>query len=350
MAIIRKGFGSPTIKDVALEAEVSISTVSRVINRKGGVSEELKNRINTTIDRLRYRPNIVARSLKAKNTKIIGLIIPSIENPIFPTLVKVIESTAQQYGFSTILCNSDGILENEARYLELLVGQQVDGIILDAIGTSQHGYDIVRESNTPLIVLGKAIEGFPATRVTINNFMGAYMAVEHLIRIGMRKIAFIYGHLEATSAIEDRLGGYRKCLDDHGIAFNPDLLVKDNGTFAGGAYATQILLDQSISFDSIFASNDIMAIGSIGRLQDQNLKVPEDISVIGYDDIPISAIFSPHLSTVKPPIMEFGREAVKAILRIVFQKKDLLQEKVFDPVLLIRQSTRPIGVVRPYED
>lgn len=339
--IDNQGFnGNATIKHVARMAGVSISTVSRVINKKGGVSKELEDKIKSAIDTLKYMPNTVARALKAKSTKSIGLIIPSIENPVFPPLVKVIEDTAKKYGFSTILCNSDGILEEEAKYLQLLAEKQVDGIILNAIGDYHEKFEIVRNTNTPIIVLGKKIESFKTTFVTVNNSMGAYMATEYLIKIGMKHIAFLFGSMEASSAINDRFEGYKGALREYKIKFDSKLIAKGNRSLEGGALATDELIKRGVPFDAIFASNDMMALGCIEKLLDCGYTVPGDISVIGYDDIPMASIFRPHLSTVRTPIQDFGREAVKTILRIIYTKNDKLNEKTFEPELVIRDSTR----------
>lgn len=329
-----------TIKDVAKAAGVSICTASRVVNHKPGVSENVTARVRQAIDTLKYRPNVVARALKARATKSIGLIIPSIENPVFPPLVKVIEDTANRYGFSTILCNSDGEIEKEGKYLELLIEKQVDGIILNAIGAYHPKLEAVKETNTPIVVIGRKIEGFQTTNVTVNNFKGAYMAVEYLIQSGMREIAFLFGQLESNSAIHDRFDGYKKALKDHGIRYKKELMVKGSRSFSGGVDAVKELLARKISFDSIFASNDIMAVGCMEELSSHGFKVPEDISVIGYDDISSAHFIKPRLSTVLNPPDIFGKEAVKAILRLIYSKKDMQIEKVFEPQLIIRESTK----------
>lgn len=330
----------PTIKDVAKLANASKSTVSRVINNQGGVSRELKEKIKEAIDTLKFKPNKVARALKARSTKSLGLIIPTVENPVFAPLVKVIETAADKYGFSTILCNSDGIIEKEARYLELLIEKQVDGIIFNAIGEFHKGFEIVKDTNTPIVVLGKKIVGFETTNVTVNNFKGTYIAVEHLIKTGMRSIAFLFGKLEASSAILDRFEGYKSALADNNIEFNEGLVIKGKRSFEGGMSAADELMESGIKFDSVFASNDILAIGCIEKLIEKGYSIPNNISVIGYDDIPASRVIRPRLSTVLNPADVFGTEAVKAILRIIYSKKDTYQEKIFEPELIIRDSTR----------
>jgi len=332
----------PTINDVAKLANSSKSTVSRVINNQGGVSKDLEEKIRDAIDVLKFKPNKVARALKARSTKSIGLIIPTVENPVFAPLVKIIETTADKYGFSTILCNSDGVVEKESKYLELLIEKQVDGIIFNAIGEFHKGFEIVKDTNTPIVVLGKKIEGFETTNVTVNNFRGAYIAVEHLIKIGMRNIAFLFGKLEANSAIFDRFEGYKSALDDNNIIFNEELVVRGKNSFEDGESATNELIQRGVNFDSIFASNDILAIGCIERLIDKGYSIPKDVSVIGYDDIPASRVIRPKLSTVLNAPDVFGTEAVKTILRIIYSKKDTYQERMFEPELIIRDSTRQL--------
>lgn len=171
------------------------------------------------------------------------MIVPSIENAVFPSLIKVIEDTAKKYGFSTI-CNSDGSVEEEARYLQLLLEKQVDGIIFNAMGIYNERFQIVRDTNTPIIILGKKIEGFKTTNVTVNNFRGAYMAVEHLIKLGMRDIAFLFGQLEASSAISLRYEGYKAALVDNNIKYREELVITGNWSFEGGISATEELLSK----------------------------------------------------------------------------------------------------------
>lgn len=332
---------TPTIKDVARMAGVSTSTVSRVINNQGGVSRDLTERITRAIDTLKFKPNQVARALKARTTHSIGLIIPTVENPVFTPLVKVVETTADRYGFATILCNSDGLIEKEARYLELLVEMQVDGIIFNAIGQYDQRFEIVKNCHTPIIVMGRKIKGFETANVNANNFRGAYLAVEYLIKTGMRDIAFLFGQLESFSAIGDRFAGYQAALRDCGIAFRDDMVVECKRSFEGGVSAADELLSRGIRFDSVFASNDMVAIGCIEKLTEKGYSIPGDISVVGYDDIPSGRVIKPRLSTVVNPPDKLGVGAVKNLLRIIYTQKDDLQEKMFEPHLVLRNSTRP---------
>jgi LacI family transcriptional regulator len=331
-----------TIKDVAKMANVSIYTVSRVVNNQGGVSETAETKVKEAIAALEYRPNIIARALKGRATKSLGLIIPSIENPVFPPLVKVIENTANKYGFTTILCISDGILEKEKQHLELLIEKQVDGIIFNAMGGYHKGFEIVNRTHTPIIVIGRKIEGFETSNVSVNNFHGGYLACEYLIKTGMKNIAILLGQLEASSAMEDRFEGYKAALKNYHIEYNENLVVKGRWSFEEGILATEELLSRNVAFDSVFASNDTIAIGCMEKLISAGYAIPDKISVIGYDDVPIASIIRPHLSTVRHPKLQFGAEAVKTILRLIHTAEDKKQEFLFEPELVIRDSTKPL--------
>lgn len=336
----KKVNNNATIKDVAKMANVSISTVSRVVNRKEGVSEELETKIKNAIEKLKYKPNTIARALKNNTTKSIGLIVPSIENAIFPQLIRVIEDTARKYGFSTILCNSEGDVEAEARHLELLVEKQVDGILFDAMGIYNKNFEVVNDTNTPILILGKKIENFDVPNIEVDNFIGAYQAVDYMVKSGNSKVVFMFGQLESDSAISSRFGGYKAALRDNQIPYLEELVVKGTWSFEGGIVATDELLSRGIKFDSVFASNDMIAIGCMERLLQIGYKIPEDVCIMGYDDIPIASIIRPHLSTVRTPIKDFGIESVKTILRIIFTKNDNISTKIFKPDIIIRNSTK----------
>lgn len=329
-----------TIKDVAKLAGVSISTVSRIINNTGGVSEDLEERIKKAIEELNYRPNSIARALKSKTSKSIGLIIPSIMNPVFPPLVKVIEDTASRYGFSVILCNSDGLIENELKYISLLKEKQVDGIILNSMGMYDKSANNVITEDTPIVVIGKKIDEILTTNVTINNYRGAYDMTKYLIDIGMRNIAFIAGELESVSAVNDRYEGYKKALADNNIDLNCEYVVKGIKYTNKDSYDFETILSKGIKLDAVFTTDDIVAITCIDTLFRYGYRVPDDISVTGFGDIFMASVYRPHLTTVRIPIDNLGVEVVKAMLRIILAKRDKKSEVVLEPEIVIRDSTK----------
>lgn len=330
-----------TIIDVAQRSGTSISTVSRVINGKGGVSPELETRILAAIRDLRYRPNSVAQALKNKNTRLIGLIIPSVCNPIFSLLVKEMEKSAEAADYSILLCNSDGSIEKEIKYLELMVKNCVEGIIFNATGIYDERFLLVAEANIPLLLYGKKLPGLTCRNITLNNQGGAYRAVEHLIITGSKHIAFVFGQYESISATEDRFAGYRQALQANSLPFDERLVIRtQNAEDDGGRYATGLLLEKAPYVDAIFASNDIMAMGCLDELLRSGKRVPEDIAVMGYDGIPYVRMVRPSLSTIGTPTAEMGAEAVRIILDQISGADNSASETLFEPILIAADSTK----------
>lgn len=331
-----------TIKDVAQLAGTSISTVSRVINNSGGVSPKLQVKIERAIEQLDYRSNSVARALRMQSTKTLGLIVPSVENPAFGLLSKSIESTAHRYGFSIILCNSDGNLEREVQYMQLLLNKQVDGILFNAIGLYDERFLDVLRSHVPLVVIGQKIVGLATPNVTTDNRKGAFDAVSYLLSTGLKRIAFIFGLHESVTALEDRFKGYHEALISHGIPLDESLVVRNTASLSGGNAVEQLLRNEVV-FDAIFAANDLIAFGCIKQLRSHGYRIPEDISVMGYDMTPFSQMWYPSLSTVNSHLDLLGQEAVKAILRIVYTGKSSLDERVLNAELHLGGTTRAIS-------
>lgn len=328
-----------TIKDVAHLAGTSISTVSRVVNNTGGVSPQLQAKIEHAIQQLDYRSNSVARALRMQSTKTLGLIVPSVENPAFGLLSKSIESTAHRYGFSIILCNSDGNLEREIQYMQLLLNKQVDGILFNAIGLYNERFLDVLRSHVPLVVIGQKIAGLATPNVTTDNQKGAFEAVSYLVSTGLKRIAFIFGLHESVTAVEDRFKGYREALAIHGIPFDDSLVVRNVSGF-NDENAIEQLLNQNVPFDAIFAANDLIAFSCIKQLRSRGYRIPEDISVMGYDMTPFSQMWYPSLSTVNSHLELLGQEAVKAILRIIYTGKNTPYERILNAELHLGGTTR----------
>jgi len=330
-----------TIIDVARLADVSISTVSRVINRQGGVSDELGRRISNAIETLNYKPNSVAQALKSKSTRLIGAIIPSVSNPIFSVLTKSLDEAAERYGYSLLICNSDSSVEKEVKCLDTLVNRQVDGIIFDGMGLYDPRFSRVYEAGVPLIYIGRKIEGFPCSNVTVNNKKGAYMAVSYLIETGARRIGFIFGKHESISATEDRFQGYKEALQNNGIPFDEALVVRTrDAQDDGGRYATRCLLDTVKDLDSIFVSNDLMALGCLNQLQLYGKKVPKEITVMGYDGIPYGRLMTPSLSTMIVPSKEMATAAVEMLTRRIDRADYMEEEIVFETQMYLGESTK----------
>ncbi len=338
----RKYAGENTINDVASHAGVSKATVSRVINKNPGVSTELEQRVKKAIEELNYRPNKLAQALKARNTNSIGLIVPSVENPVFAQLTRVVENTAQKYGFATILCNSEGDTEKEAECIRLLLEKQVDGIIFDAIGVYNDAFQDVLRHRVPIVLVGRKIDNFSVANVNVDNRLGGYMATSHLIKTGCRRIVFMQAEHEALSAVNQRFLGYKDALDEHGLALDEQLMPKTRLTFESGARAAGELLDQKVPFDAIFAANDLLALGCLDMLIERGIRVPEEVSIIGYDNIAFGGMARPRLSTVSNSVNTISVEAVKCVLRHIYSDNARTEEICLNPQLVLRQSTRNV--------
>ncbi len=332
-----------TIRDVARMAGVSEATVSRVINGVDGVSEPLLERVNGAIEALHYKPNSAARALKGKSSKTLGLIIPSVENPVFAQVVSHIERAAQRYGFSIILCSSEGDIRNEERYIEFLIEKQVDGILFDATGHYSDVFGELKSYGVPTVVIGKPIPGLAVTSVSVGNYDGARIACTHLIRTGCRKIVFLSSKYDALSALEDRFRGYCDALTENGLPINDAFVHQSATSYQAATEKTLGMIASGLRFDAVFASNDVLAIGCMNTLIDYGLRVPEDVSIMGYDDIPFSMMTRPRLSSVNNNIEALAGLAVKELLRIIYTRRDEVKSRCLDPELVLRETTRPIG-------
>lgn len=326
-----------TIKDVAKAAGVSIATVSRILNCTGGVSETLEARVREAIETLGYSTNDAARTLKGKNSFSIGLIIPDIQNPFFPALVRSIEDTAHASDHAVLLCNSDGDVEQEMRYIRFLHGKRVDGILLIGGQQSNKSVELAESLQMPIVLLDRRVKGEKLPAVFLDNAHGGRLAVEYLIDCGCQKIAFI-GRRSLSSA-EERFNGYCEALNDKNIEINRKLIQSQPFTFDGGYKGTKALLKEKVEFDAIFAGNDVMAFGAIACLQSHGMNVPQDIQVVGFDDIWMAKWYNPSLTTLCQPVAEIGQAAVNLLLNLREKTEPKVLEMRFLPQLIIRDST-----------
>ncbi|MGI6451053.1 MAG: LacI family DNA-binding transcriptional regulator [Desulfitobacteriia bacterium] len=308
-----------TIKDVAKRAQVSITTVSRVLNKtEHAVSPETRKKVLEAIEELGFIPNAMARGLHRNKTKAIGLIIQDISNPYYPSIVRGVEDEAQELGYTVILANAYRSKERTTKYLNVFREKRVDGIIFTGGGVVK---DAVEEKFFEQTSISTVVIGKPCTvrvpSVQVNNVQSSREACEYLLKLGHRHIVTITGPAESTTAI-DRLEGYRQALISHGIDPRKELIIQGNFEFASGYRAIKEFPEIGKGkVTAIFAQNDMMAIGAMKALQDEGLKVPEDIAIIGFDNIPLSSFVTPALSTVAVPVYEMGKTAMKMLADIL---------------------------------
>ena len=281
-----------TIYDIAKEANVSPATVSRVLNRQGNVRDDTAKRVLRVAKARKYSPNAMARSLRTKKSFLIGLIIPDIENPVYPAPVRGIQDVANQKDYSVIIHSTDGNERKEIETIRRLTAAGVDGLIINiSESCALLGEEIrrLRQGSLPIVALGPWHADLEIDCVSVDNQQGAYLATEHLLKLGHRKIAIVLGPKENLSSRE-RFRGYKKAMDDSCVQVLPDLIQEGNFKMGSGYKAAQKLLAGEEKPDAIFCVNDVMALGAVKAIQEGGLRIPEDLAVIGFDDIELAAL------------------------------------------------------------
>jgi LacI family transcriptional regulator len=332
-----------TIKDISREAGVSIASVSRVLNGDyGNVSEDTKNKILRIAKEMNYRPNRLARGLVMNRTNIIGLIVPDIVNPYFAELAKGIENRADTYGYKLILCNTDENLEKEASYIDVLLEYNVDGVLITGNEKSM-GNSILELKNCdiPLVSIDKDL-GDEAYNVYVGNLEGSYIAAEYLIKNGHRKIAFIGGE-GIPGSRNLRLEGYLKALKEYDIPVDNNLIKVGTYQMETGYQYTNLLLEKGLDFSAVVCGNDLIAFGVLTAVKDKGLKVPENISIVGYDDIYITTMTEPKLTTIKQPLSEISSYATEVLVKLIKKQPVEEKNKCFIPHLVVRNSVKNIN-------
>lgn len=303
-----------TIKDVAEAAQVSITTVSHVVNGTRFVSEDLRLRVLAAMQRLGYRPNGLARSLRRGHTGTIALILPDNANMFFAEIAREIEDLGFQNGYSVILCNTNNDNEKEIAYTTTLLEKQVDGLIFISAGGSQESLALLQASGTPLVIADRELAGVKADLIQIDNFNGGYLAGEYLVRLGHRRLGCISGPERLTPSAQ-RVEGFLKALADAHIPFEPYSLVSGDFSYPSGEQSMQQLLALGPRRPSaVFVCNDMMAIGALRAATIHGLQIPASLSIIGFDGISLANAVSPALTTIAQPIHEMAQNAVNLLL------------------------------------
>ena len=331
-----------TLERVAQVAGVSPATVSRILNGTAVVSDAKKRAVDTAIRRLAYVPNPVARGLAGGRTLSIGVITQSIDSPFYGITLRGIEEQLHAAGYSPLFVSGDWDADEEARCIELLRGRRVDGIIVLTGRLSDRALRACAKA-LPVVVTGRSLKAPGLMSLSFDNFEGGRLATHHLLVLGHRRIAFITGDPGHPDASE-RLRGYRAALEAAGLAFDPALVMPGLFDEASGQAAAERLLDSRQPFTAIFAANDQMAMGARLALHRRALRVPRDVSLIGFDDLPISRFVVPPLTTVHQPAYELGELAATTMLRLLGGTAPT--GALPAPRLITRDSTRALAAPR----
>lgn len=325
-----------SIKEVAKLAGVSVATVSRVLNKTGNVKDETVEKVMKVIEETGYKPNAIARSLKVKNTRTIGIMTPDISSPFFPEVIRGIEDVANMYGYNIILCNTDLDREKEERYLDVLTEKQIDGLIFMSNTVSNKLADKIKGMKIDTVLISTDYQDISS--VTIDNVKAAYDAVKYIIDRGYKKIAYIGGPMYDPNAGLPRYQGYVKALTEAGIEPNRDYIIEGNYRYKSGYDGAIKLLDLKDRPDAVFTASDEMAIGVIRAAMEMDIKIPKELGIVGFDNIRMSNMVYPSLTTISQPMYDMGAVSMRLLTKILNNEKIEHSKVTLKHKLVIRES------------
>ena len=330
-----------TMDEIAKLAGVSKATVSRVLNdSECGVGEQTRVRVKKIAEELGYSVEQTEKKKNVSFTRYIALILPDITNPFFADLAKSVEDSLRRKGYSLVLANTDFSEDNEAAQIRELMVKRLEGILLVPSGIrAREEHDLPRRYQIPMVLMDRKLEGISdIPGVYSNNEYASVISCEHLIRKGARDIVFISGPLNVSTSIE-RFEGYKAVLAQHSIPFRPEMCRHGSYTVESGYNAVLELERSGISYSAILAANDLMALGALKAIREFGYRVPEDVQIIGFDNIEFSQYCEPSLSTMQQPTFDMGAKAVELLTGII-EKRDPVQPERLIPKLLMRKTTR----------
>lgn len=328
-----------TIKEIAEMAGVSITTVSQILNNKGSrFSQETREKVLAIVEEHHYKPDYFASNLINRHSKTIGMIVPDVTDSFFSKVIEGVENYLHPLGYMILLCNSNHSQAKECQYIEEFVHRSVDGILLATphILPEKYGVATGAYQGIPMVLIDRGINERKSGRLIIKEYEGAYQALQQLIQRGHRHI----GLLKETSGyyqLTERVTAYSHVLKDAGIPYRNEYVCEGELTIAGGYQAAKVLLEQA-EITAIFCGNDEMAVGCYQAIHQKGKRVPEDISVVGFDGLEISEYLVPSLTTVRQPILEIGYQAAKFLVEAFDHPKKEMPNKIFETEVIVRGS------------
>jgi len=329
---------TPTSKDVAKYAGVSIATVSRVVNKQGNVSPEIRAQVQQAIEALGYQPSRTAQRLRAKRGHVIGLIISDVQNPFFTAVARGIEDVAYQHGYSLILCNSDEDSDKEHLYLDVMRAEAVAGVILATTVEENPGVHQLLEGGIPVVALDRRLNDPGIDSVLVDSVQGSVDLMSHLIELGHRRIGFIGGPATITT-MRERRDGYLLAHRKHGLTVSSELMRFGSPQQAGGYKCAQELLHLQLPPTAIFASNNLVTLGALYAIQERGLRIPDDISIVCFSDMPWFALLQPPLTVISQPDYELGQKAAELLVERFEHPDKPVSHLQLSLKLIVRAST-----------
>lgn len=330
-----------TIYDVASRAHVSVTTISKILNNKDNdISSATRDKVLKIIEDMEFVPSALARSMVTKKTNTLGLVIPSVSNEYFAEIASGVEKAANSLGYTVIFCNTDESEEREKECLHVLQEKCVDGIIMVPTRDSNENNQKQLKFNTPYVLIDRVFDSFTneTIRVSFDNIQGGYMAGRYLLSNGHRKIGLIVG-ATTNKQSNDRIKGFKKALNEKKIELDEDLIFYGDYGYQSGSNAAEFFFNKDVT--AVFSLNDYMAIGFFKYYRSHKKSIPKDISIMGYDDISMSAITDPGLTTISQPKIEMGRVAALNLINCILSKS-YSKDIIFEPELVERDSVRRI--------
>jgi LacI family transcriptional regulator len=345
----RTGIGAQrapaTLREVAARAQVHPSTASRALNRetRSSVSAVTAARVLDAARALDYRPNSLARGLRTNRTFTIGMVVPDLTNPLFPPIARGLEDRLNEHGYQLILANTDDDDAKEQAVLEVMSNRRVDGLVLATARASHPVLGELAAAHAPIVLVNRGSDE-DVSSVTGDDHAGVGLAVRHLVELGHRRIGFVGGSRSTPTGLT-RYQSFTAWIESEGVGFDPELVVfADTFTEDAGAAAFAELLDRGVEVTAVVAGNDLIALGVYDVARARSLRVPEDVSVIGYNDIPFCDNFHPPLTTIRVPLRQIGVKAAELILDAVENTEATMVSVALQPTLVVRESTaRRIG-------
>lgn len=332
---------APKIKDVAKQAGVSVTTVSRVLNGEKYVKDDLKARVKRAIDELGYTPSHIARSLVLKKTNLIGVIVPDITSSFYSTILSTIEKTASLNDYNLIVCNIIEDTDKELKYLQVFKQMRVDGIIIMHEKLSEEIRELIQNLDIPLLFSSVKPAEQQFVSVIIDDYAAAYEATRYLIGLGHSRIGFIGGDMRDVTSGQNRYAGYCNALTDSGIPIKEEYIRFGDYKTQSGYDLMKEILACEISPTAIFAVSDDMAVGAMNCLHDHGLKVPDDLSMVGFDGSQLTEQVRPRLSSMEQPILEMGKVTVEKLLDMISDHAEgPLNDVILKHRLVARDSCR----------
>ena len=327
----------PTIYQVAERAGVSLSTVSRVLNGKASVNRVLKERVEKAVKELNYRPNSVARSLANNRTDSVGVLVPELNAPFFGDLMQAVESTLRAADKHVIISVGRNCLDTEKDAVEFLISRNCDALIMHAEALSDEYLLELNQSKLPVALVNRQVDGLPEACTSLDNEKGGYLATRHLLELGHKDIAYISGPADKCDA-SLRLKGHTRALSEAGLPTNPQLIFSGDYSEEDGKIGLLDLMARDVPFTALVCANDWMASGAISCARDLGMSLPQDLSIVGFDDVVFAHHVFPRLTTVSNPIAEMAEMSAKYILNKVYGQANNIQQN-FEPSLVVREST-----------